>query len=113
MPETPKPNKPLDKNIQGRDFNYYNKFIITSPTFETEANTIITFLTASVMFLLENTTGVVEYSFNGNTVHGELNAALPSRAIAFDNRVISKIWFRIKSGSPSPLTVRVDAWSKE
>lgn len=101
---------PLEKNTQGRDFNFYSKYTILNSAFQDECDTIITFSTTSVMMLLENTTGVVEYSFNGNTVHGELNAALPSRAIAFDNRVISKIWFRVASGSPSPLTVRVDAW---
>lgn len=110
MTYTPKPTKPLEKVVAGRDFNFYNKFTVTSTTFQEEADGIITFSTNCVMMLLENSTGIVEYSFNGNTVHGELNAALPSRGIAFDNRVISKLWLRIKAGSPSPLTVRVDAW---
>lgn len=110
MTYTPKPTNPLEKNTVGRDFNFFQKFIISSTSFNEEADGIIKFSTNCVMMLLENTTGVVEYSFNGNTVHGELNAALPSRGVAFDNRIISKIWFRIASGSPSPLTVRVDAW---
>jgi len=110
MPAPLKPNTPFEKNTVGRDFNFYKKVEISNFDFEEETDTIITFSTQTVMMLLENTTGVVEYSFNGNTVHGELNSALPSRAISFDNRKISKIWFRLRSGSPGPLTVRIDAW---
>jgi hypothetical protein len=113
MPAPTQSSTPFEKNTVGRDFNFYEKIEVSSPDFNEKLDVIITFSTQSVMMLLENTTGIVEYSFNGNTVHGELNSALPSRAIAFDNRVISKIWFRIKSGSPSPLTVRVDAWGKQ
>lgn len=110
MPAPTQPSTPLAKNTVGRDFNFFQKAEISDSSFNEECDMIITFSTKSVMMLLENTTGVVEYSFNGNTVHGELNSTLPSRGIAFDNRVISKIWFRLKSGSPGPLTVRVDAW---
>lgn len=110
MPVPTIPNTPLEKNIVGRDFNFYKKIIVENFDFDEECNAIITFPTQTVMMLLENNIGVVEYSFNGNTVHGELNSALPSRAISFDNRKITKMWFRLRSGSTGPLTVRVDAW---
>lgn len=97
----------------GRDFNFYQKAAITSTIFlgPTQPDMMITFPTQTVMFLNENSSGVVEYSFNGNTVHGELDATLPSRGLTFDNRVISSIWFRVKAGSSGPITIRVDAWS--
>lgn len=110
MPAPTKPNTPFEKNTAGRDFNFYTKINVDTFEFSEECDTIITFTTQSVMMLLENNTGIVEYSFNGNTVHGELNSALPSRAISFDNRKISKIWFRLESGSLGPLKVRIDAW---
>lgn len=113
---------PNIKKTQGRDFNYYNKTAVTwtqfgAPDGYTPANgygpdLIIPFSTQSVVFLNEGTTGtqVVEYSFNGTTVHGELDPTLPSKGLAFDNRVISLIWFRLKSGSSGSATVRTDAW---
>lgn len=100
----------------GRDFNFYQKLDVVATDFGSESpsgqqpDMIITFPTQSVMFLNENTSGVIEYSFNGTTVHGELDPTLPSKAMTFDNRVISLIWFRVKSGSSGPITVRVDAW---
>jgi hypothetical protein len=107
---TPQLNN-LGPNIKGRDFNFYQKVSVTSSTFTNIPDIKITFTTQTVMFLNENTTGVVEYSFNGNTVHGELDPSLPSKGMSFDNRIISSIWFRVKSGSSGPITVRVDAWA--
>jgi len=110
MPAPTTPSTPFDKNTAGRDFNFYKKVSVEDSAFKEECDAIITFSTQTVMMLLENSSGVAEYSFNGNTVHGELNSSLPSRAISFDNRKISKIWFILRSGSPGPLTVRIDAW---
>lgn len=106
----------IGKKTHGRDFNFYQKIDVISTNFGSESvdglqpDMIITFPTQTVMFLNEETSGVVEYSFNGNTVHGELDPTLPSKSLTFDNRVISLIWFRVKSGSSGPITIRVDAW---
>jgi hypothetical protein len=94
----------------GRDFNFFQKLSISqTTTFGADCDVVITFSTQSVM-LLNLGTGVVEFSFNGNTVHGELNSANPSAGLTFDNRVISKIWFRVQSGSTPPINVSVMAW---
>lgn len=103
-----------DKIINGRDFNFYKKVSVTNTDFQDTYDCIITFPTQSVMFLNENTVAngnVVEYSFNGNIVHGELDTTLPSRGMVFDSRPISKIWFRVKNGSSGPIIIRIDAWS--
>jgi len=106
----------IGKKNFGRDFNFYEKINVVATDFGSESvdgqqpDIIITFPTQSVLFLNEGT-GVVEYSFNGNHVHGELDSSLPSKALSFDNRVISFIWFRLKSGNVGPITIRVDAWS--
>lgn len=97
----------LSKITQGRDFNFFQRVSVTSPTFTDNCDTIITFSTKTLTFLLEGT-GIVEYSFNGNTLHGDMDSTLSSRGLVFDNRVASKIWFRLKSGGP--VTVRIEAW---
>lgn len=100
---------------QGHDFNYFQKFAVMATTFGGESidgyqpDAILTFSTQSVMFLNLGT-GTVEYSFNGTTVHGELNSANPSAGMVFDNRIISMIWFRVQSGSSGPIEVSVRAW---
>lgn len=102
---------PTGKIVLGRDFNYYTKVDVTVGSFQATCDAIITFPTQTVMLLNEDTgSDIVEYSFNGNTLHGELNPSLITKSMTFDNRVISKIWFRVKSGSTGPITVRIDAW---
>lgn len=100
----------------GKDFNFFQKIDVSATTFGgnsvsgKQPDIVITFSTQGLFFLNEGT-GTVEYSFNGSTVHGELNSANASKSLSFDNRVVSLIWLRIKSGSSGPITIRVDAWS--
>lgn len=98
-----------------RDHDYFQKVSVNWIAFgggSTDGigpDLIITFSTRNIMFLNEGT-GVVEYSFNGNRVHGELNSATVTQALSFDNRVVSTIWFRVKTGSTGPIIVSVQAW---
>jgi len=101
---------------QGRDYNFYQVANVSATTFGGgsvdgyQPDMIIRFSTTGVMFLNEGT-GTVEFSFNGTTVHGELASGTSTSALSFDNRVISLIWFRVKSGSSGPIAVSVQAWS--
>lgn len=103
MPNFANPKAVID---YGRDFNFYTKLSITSSTFGANCDITITFPTYTIKFDLEST-GVVQYSFNGNTVHGEMDSTQASKSLLFENRVASKIWFKLVSGTG---TVRVEAW---
>lgn len=101
----------------GQDFNFFKRIAVsaTGVNFGPSADGYrpdiqLSFTPATVMFLNEGT-GTVEYSFNGFTVHGELTDSNPSKQMIFQNRIINKIWFRVKSGSSGPINIRVDAWS--
>ena len=89
----------------GKDFNYFNKLsvAITDGYFPTNCQVLIPFSTYTVMFHLESG-GPLEYSFNGITLHGDMTTGMSSESLVFENRVISKIWFRGTG------TVRVEAW---
>lgn len=114
----------IKKKTRGPDYDYYQKVEVNwtqfgAPDGYTTADgygpdLVIPFSTQSVVFLNEEADTapdkVVEYSFNGITVHGELDSSLPTRGLVFDNRVVSLIWFRVKAGSTGPITIRVDAW---
>ncbi len=106
---------PTPKIVRGTDFNYFKKLEVTWTAFNTVSDVTIAFPTSSVILMNEETggTSVVEYSFNGNTVHGELDPTVPSRTMTFPNRPIHAIWFRVKSGSSGAITTRIDAWAKE
>lgn len=70
---------------------------------------IIPFSSQSVSFLNEGT-GTIEYSFDGTNVHGDLISGTACAGLTFDNRVISLVWFRVKSGSTGPINLRIEAW---
>jgi hypothetical protein len=99
----------------GRDWNYFQKFTVTSTTFGGgsvdgyQPDGIITFSTQHVIFTVEGTANqVVEVSFNGTTVHCVLNAGDSAyKTIAMPTRRVSKFWLRASGGSP---VVSVQAW---
>lgn len=91
--------------VKGFDFNFFQKVTVTSGTFTSNCDIIIPFSTYTITFQLESG-GPVEYSFNGNTLHGDMTSGKASANLVFENRVASKIWFR---GSG---LVRVEAWAR-
>ena len=103
---------PLGPITYGFDSNYFSKVIVTSDGYwNTNCDIIIPFSTQTVMFLNLGT-GVVEFSFNGSQIHGELNSGNPSAGMVWDNRTIAKVWFRVQAGSSAPITVSIMAWAR-
>lgn len=110
----------IKKNF-GRDHEYYKSLTVSwsqfgAPDGYTLADgygpdQIITFSTQGIMFTNETSGQVVEYSFNGTTVHGVLDGTATSttRVVMFNNRVVSIIWFRMKAGSTAS-TITTTAW---
>jgi hypothetical protein len=110
------------KKTQGRDFNYWSSTAVSWTQFGAPdgytttdgygPDLVITFPTYGLIFTNETTGQVVEYSFNGTTVHGVLDGTATSttRVVTFLNRQQSLIWFRLKSGSAGPATITVTAW---
>lgn len=103
----------INFTTNGKDYNFFQKVSVTSTTFGVvdgyTPDVFITFPTQSIMMLNEGT-GVVEFSFNGGNLHGELDSTKASAGLTFDNRVVSKIFLRIKSGSSGPIVVSLYAW---
>jgi len=101
----------------GKDHNYFKKYSVTETVFGAasvdgyQPCLMIPFPTQSVMFLNEGS-GVVEFSFNGTTVHGELDSTKVTAGLTFDNRIVTKIWFRVKAGSTGPIVVSANAWAR-
>ena len=94
----------------GYDFNFFQKVVVTAGAFNTDCDVLINMKapTYTVTFQLESG-GPVQYSFNGSTVHGDMQQGttglITSNSLVFQNRVISKIWFKGTG------TVRIEAWA--
>jgi len=107
------PSNPLGPITWGLDFNYFGNITPGSSTpgsFATNCDVVITFPTQTIIFWLPTSGGgSVQYSFNGNTIHGTLDSAglLGPNTLTFENRPVCKIWFAKTGGTP---VVRVEAW---
>lgn len=88
----------------GFDHNFFNKITVSNGSFNTNADLFIPFVTYTVSFQLESGS-LVQYSFNGSTIHGDLTSGKASASLIFENRVIGKIWFQGTG------LVRVEAWA--
>lgn len=101
----------IPKIEKGKDFHKFGRVTVDGYAFADESDFTFNFRAGQMTFSLvnEGTSGCVEYSFNGNTVHGDLTVDTPTEAIFFDNRVVPGIWFRIRSGPSS--TIRVEGWA--
>ncbi len=111
------------KITYGRSYDYFKKLSVSRTTFGTSsdgyaADVFIQFPTVDggVIFINETATSdtkIVEYSFNGTDVHGEMSVSTASltKTFTFYKRNICKVWFRVKSGSTGPLDITVHAWS--
>ena len=92
-----------------KTFNFFDRVNVTTGDFG-DCAVSWDFISSGILLLNEGTAGnVVQYSFDGISVHGDLNPSLASAGIGFDERHQCKIYFRLSSGSGA--LVRVEAWA--
>lgn len=99
----------ITQNI-GRDYNYWKRIAdITVTSFEEVAQVEFRFKGAAkeIIMTVEGSTRV-EYSFNGNTVHGEIIPSSDRSQLIFTRRPAIGIWFKVAAGTG---IVTVEAWA--
>jgi hypothetical protein len=98
------------------DFNFFNKISISDTEFSNDYDAIIPFRKSnmSFSFCLENAASgnIIEYSFDGETVHGDMEYDTPTQAMFFDDRIFTKVWFRAKTSGDIGVIIRIEAWAK-
>ncbi len=102
---------PLSPITNGKDFQFFEKTDVSSLSFGGNADVAFNFRGQQSLSIVNEGSDVIEYSFNGNTVHGDMTPSTPTAAIFFDNRRVSKIWFRVAAGGSGTHTIRVEAWA--
>lgn len=90
-------------------FNYFKKVLVSNNSFPDEPQVDFGF-NSQGFSLLNKGSAIIEYSFNGNDLHGELDPNDASAGITFDTRIESKIWFRLGNGESGNHIVRIEAW---
>lgn len=114
--------KNIKKKTNGPSYDYYNNTSVTWTQFGAPdgytlmdgygPDLLIPFSTYGVIFTNESSAQIVEFSFDGVNVHGQLDGTTGSttRTLTFLNRVVCLVWFRLKSGSAGPATITTTAW---
>lgn len=97
------------KITDGKNYDFFQKVTVSNADFSDTPDVIFNFKFQNSFTLLNEGTGIIEYSFNGTTLAGDMTPGKGSEGLVFDNRRVSKIWFRLKSGAAS--VVRVEAWA--
>ena len=97
-----------------RNKNFFTKLNISNTAFVSAQRAKWDFNSVGLALLVEsdNALDAIEYSFDGEIVHGDLTPLLPSEGIVFDNRYENNVWFRAKNTGRTVL-VRVEAWQHE
>jgi hypothetical protein len=99
------------KITKGMDFNKFARITVDG-YFGDFADVSFNFRFTNLSFtLVHEGSGVVEYSFNGNTVHGDMTAGTTTASLSFDNRKVPAIWFRAADNDALGATVRVEGWA--
>jgi hypothetical protein len=98
----------------GFDFNFFQKTVCSWAVYGGGAHDgyssdlLIPFSTQGILLLNETPSTIVKVSFNGQSDHDELNSLLPSQGVAYDNRVVCGVWFKITTGASAVISCR--AW---
>jgi hypothetical protein len=87
-------------------WNYFSVETVDGYSFPEVPQVNFNFLSQGFSFLNRGS-NVIQYSFDGTTLHGDLNPSDSSASITFDHRIESKVWFR---GGDGYGDVRVEAW---
>jgi len=94
------------KKTVGIDKNHWQKLTVATPGFPQFAQTAFKFKGEPKEIILTiEAGGPVEYSFNGNNVHGELVLGSSREQVQFSRRPAIGIWFRGNG------TVTIEAWA--
>lgn len=97
-----------DKINYGHDKNFFQLYTAQYTGYNDECDVLVNIRNAKNFSLVNYGSVTVTYSFNGFTDHGDLRPGTPTAAIFFDNRAVTKIWFKVASGTAE---VRVEAWT--
>ena len=87
-------------------YNYFEVLAVAVAAFPEDPQVTFNFVPDGFTFLNRGA-AKIEYSFDGTTLHGDLDPADSSKSVAFNSRVEDRIWFRAPAGAS---TVRVEGW---
>ncbi len=87
----------------------FQKFTILSSTFDVEPDVVFDIIEYDSLLFINESNAIVEISFDGTSVHGELNSTLGIKSLLVNYSNINKIWFRLVAGVSATILIQNDA----
>ena len=94
----------------GYDTNFFQLITISNTEFPDDPSVRINIKDQQCLSLVNYGNATIEYSFNGNILHGDMRPNTPTEGIIFDNRRAGQIWLRSPTGVACE--IRVEAWAR-
>ena len=93
----------------GHRYNYFNRISVSAATFAVAPDVLLSFKGTPSISLINEVTGIIQYSFNGSDIDGDMVPGTPSAQMVFNRRGYSQIWFKLASGATSNIRVEATA----
>ena len=100
------------KLLKNKDNNFFDKLAVSSTSFSDHL-TGWDFVSQGLSLVVEssNVTDIIQYSFNGVDIHGDMTPGF-SGIMIWDDRRQCKIWLRRQTAG-NAVIVRVEAWRND
>ncbi len=92
------------------DFNFFIKVTASGTGFPTPANIVVPIKWVSGFLIGNEGSVVIQYSFDGKNIHGDMTPNSPTDSLLFTNRPCSALWLCTPNGGSA--LCRFEAWSK-
>lgn len=93
----------------GRDDSFFDQLTFANTNFKQKADVVVNIKYVDSFYMINTGDEVIQYSFNGTDVHGDMTPGKGSEALSFTNRRVDHIWFRSPSGNSA--SVSVGGWA--
>lgn len=88
---------------------FYERIFVSWGAFNVEPDLTLDLIDPESLLFVNENSGVIVISFDGINPHGELNPSIGIASLVIDCKSVNKIWFRLKAGSPSGVSVQNNA----
>lgn len=87
----------------------FQKITISSSVFQLEPDIVIDLIDNQSLLFINESSGSVDISFDGVTIHGELNSAIGTGTLTILDFPFKSIWFKVHSGGSSTIIIQNNA----
>ena len=99
----------IGPNTKGRDFNFFKRLTVVSTSFSSEPDVFINSGEFQSLSLILGGTVPIWFSYNGNTIHGDMEPNSITSCLSLTDASANKLWFKLKYDGYSDLRIETNS----